>query len=98
MEGLFVGRDGVAHCFPSLQSALKEFDSKEAQGERAMEDGSAGFVTGAGTVNDGVLVPGNEGWIVEHLLWGEPFCAGDDLSVNQDVERLADIIEKHILL
>ena len=63
-----------------------------------MQNLSTGFIAGAGTVNDRVFLFRNERRVLKHFFRGNPFCARDDLRVRQQVERLANIKQKYLLI
>ena len=96
-EGFFVSLDRIALRLPACQSTFKEFYSQEMHGLSSTQDGSAGFITRTGTVNDRVLLFRDKQWILKQFLWGNPRCAEDDLRISKQVERLANIEEKYLL-
>jgi hypothetical protein len=52
VKGHVIWLDRIALRFPGRQSTFEEFDPYETHGTNSMQNCSAGFITGAGAVNN----------------------------------------------
>src|ERR1700760_2175813 len=94
-KGLIVWLDRKALCLPGFQAAFEKFDSRQMHGLCFAEDSPAGLVARAGAVDDDFAVLRNDRWIFNYFLRGNPSRTGNDLRIDQQVERQTHIEEKH---
>ncbi len=98
MKNLTVGLDGIAIRFPGCQSTSEEFDSGKLQGKSLMQNLPAGFIAGTGTVDDRLFLFRNQRRLLEDFFGGNPLRTRDDLGIGQQVEGLANVKKKYLLV
>ena len=97
-EGFTVGFDGIAPLFPCRQAAAEELDLHEIQRESAPGHLAAGFVAGAGAVDEEIPIFGDADRDLLDFFRRDAPCAGDHLGLGEQVERLADVKEQNVRL
>jgi len=88
MEGALIGLYRVASLLPSIETAVKDFDFREAEGDGFLHDLAGGVVRGTGAVDDCGLVLWKQFRIFENLLRRNSSRTRDDLGVGEQIQRL----------
>ena len=63
-----------------------------------MQDDATGLVARAGAVNDQFSLFRKQRRIRAHFLRSDPLCTWDDDGISQQIERLANIKDKDVLV
>jgi hypothetical protein len=102
MKRLLVRHHGIALRLPGSQAAFEELDPAHIDIRRQAlplhGDGAAGFVAGAGTVHNQILIRWNKTRIGNRIFGRNPLRPFNDFRVRQQVEWLANVQDQHILV
>jgi len=74
MKGFLVRLDRIAHRLPGRQPTLEELDPEELKCQYATQNHPAGFVAGAGAVNNCVFFFGDQRRTLQQLFRWNPLC------------------------
>src|ERR1700722_17663230 len=77
VERLIVALNRIALRLPACQSTFEESYPRKMQRPSSTRDDSAGFIIGAGAVDDRLFLFRDERWILQQVFGGNPGGAGD---------------------